>query len=184
MKGDRFRIPQIKNDTSKDIYSHENPLTAARPDWEDTPENITYGRFHRVREFLKSRNIELSGSKILEIGSGKGVLLNLMRAAGANAVGLDINPRAGNDVLQTAGRVEYMPFADGSFDAVVSSAAFDAYVYDQNQKMMLKEIARVLRVGGVYIGFGEQYEAPIGMKVVHELPMGEASAYIVCEKEK
>ena len=49
------------------------------------------------------------------------------------------------------GRIEKLPFADESFDLIVSNAVFDTNSYhSQDQAEMVKEIARVLKQAGIY----------------------------------
>ena len=45
-----------------------------------------------------------------------------------------------------------MPFADDTFDVIFSDNVFDNSVYSQDQELMLKEITRVLKHRGVYVG--------------------------------
>ena len=85
---------------------------------------------------------------VLEVGSGLGLLLQEMRAAGINSVGVDARPR-GEEKRLIGARIEQLPFGDALFDLVLSNAVFDANVYDQDQAAMLLEIARVLKIGGV-----------------------------------
>src|SRR3989344_2912820 len=47
-------------------------------------------------------------------------------------------------------RIEQLPLPDNSFDEIFSYGLFDSDEYDQDKKLMLTEICRVLRKGGVY----------------------------------
>jgi SAM-dependent methyltransferase len=100
------------------------------------------------------------GEAVLDIGCGTGTLAIELkqRTPGARVTGLD----ADADILQRARRkaadegidVELvealstdMPFADGSFDAVLSTLFFHHLDHDA-KRATLAEVARVLRLGG------------------------------------
>ena len=109
---------------------------------------------------LKSVNFELKeDSKVLDVGSGKGLFMEAAKKRGMNIVGVDARPRGPGTEPQVAARIEQLPFADATFDLALSTGIFDKDVYLQDQKTMLEEIARVLKPGGIYIGSGAGREA-------------------------
>ena len=61
-----------------------------------------------------------AGKKILDVASGGGHVTRRLREAGADVVSLDPSPGMHADVLAPA---EHIPFADGSFDCVVTRIA-------------------------------------------------------------
>jgi SAM-dependent methyltransferase len=61
-----------------------------------------------------------AGKKILDVASGGGHVARRLREQGAEVVTLDPSPGMGADVLAPA---EHIPFADGSFDCVVTRIA-------------------------------------------------------------
>jgi SAM-dependent methyltransferase len=61
-----------------------------------------------------------SGKKILDVASGGGHVTRRLRESGAEVVSLDPSPGMRADVLAPA---EHIPFADGSFDCVVTRIA-------------------------------------------------------------
>jgi SAM-dependent methyltransferase len=61
-----------------------------------------------------------SGRKILDVASGGGHVTRRLRERGAEVVSLDPSPGMHADVLAPA---EHIPFADGSFDCVVTRIA-------------------------------------------------------------
>ena len=87
------------------------------------------------------RLIEMAGisppGKILDMGSGEGETVELLKSLGFQALGID--KKNGGDFLN-------LPFEEGSFDAVISECAF--YV-SGNQKRAVEEALRVLKPGGV-----------------------------------
>ena len=101
-------------------------------------------------------------ASVLEVGCGPGLLsIELARTRGLEVTGLDLDPamieraRANADAAAPGGRgpaptfvvgdVAALPFADGSFDLVVST--FSVHHWSDRQAG-LGEIARVLRPGG------------------------------------
>lgn len=77
------------------------------------------------------------GVKVLDVGSGGGHTARRLREGGAEVVTLDPSPGMQADVLAPA---EAIPFADGSFDVVVTRIA--AHHFDDLGKAV-GEIARV-----------------------------------------
>jgi len=100
------------------------------------------------------------GSKVLEVGCGPGHLsTRLARDHGLDVTGLDLDPAMIKRARASVGRlgagvpaptfvvgdVAALPFADGSFDTVVSTLSLHHWA---DPAAGLAEIARVLRPGG------------------------------------
>jgi len=116
------------------------------------------GRWRVWQRLVLSR---LHGRDVLEVGCGPGWLLNDMINAGYQCQAIDASPQmvvAARNTLRRHGvadsvdivsqaRAQQLPFADASFDSVVST--FPApYIADVATTC---EIARVLRPGGLLI---------------------------------
>ena len=100
-----------------------------------------------------------AAGRVLEVGAGTGFNLPHYPAGVADLTltdGLDgmlsrAGRRAGKlgrEVVTTRASVESLPFADGSFDAVVASLLLCSV---EDQDLALAEIRRVLRPGGRYL---------------------------------
>lgn len=95
-----------------------------------------------------------SGQQVLDVACGTGVAAAAAakRVGDAAVVGLDPNPemldvaRRNNPGIEwRTGRAETLPFADQSFDAVVSQFGF---MFFEDRAAALREMIRVLRPGG------------------------------------
>lgn len=88
------------------------------------------------------------GDRILEVGCGVGHLTKRLRELGADAVGIDVNPRAAElavtDGVMTM-RAEALSFEDTSFDKIVSVHAIE---HLPDLEGALEEMNRVLEPGG------------------------------------
>jgi ubiquinone/menaquinone biosynthesis C-methylase UbiE len=91
---------------------------------------------------------DLHGRRVLEVGCGRGHLLQILQEAGADAVGIDTNPQAiatGVTSGMAVGDAERLAYPDRSFDAVVSVHAIE---HLEDLDGALEEMVRVLRPGG------------------------------------
>ncbi|WP_179079162.1 class I SAM-dependent methyltransferase [Streptomyces rectiverticillatus] len=116
------------------------------------------------QKFLAGRAGLHPGMKVLDVGSGVGgPALNIAGASGAHVTGLDITPvrveharrRACDLGLQertafVEGDAMHMPFEDASFDVVY---AVEAICHTADKDRSHAEIARVLKPGGLSIGY-------------------------------
>lgn len=88
-------------------------------------------------------------SNILDVGCGNGFIAHhLQSMLGSTVVGLDVGPN-------TAARINYLPYdgrhfpvQDESFDAVLLCYVLH---HAQDPRLVLNEVSRVLRVGGLVI---------------------------------
>jgi ubiquinone/menaquinone biosynthesis C-methylase UbiE len=101
------------------------------------------------------------GSRILEVGCGRGVALPVLDrlCAPRRLVGLDIDPELlaeaaanlrehGTAAELCAADVRQMPFADGAFDVIVD---FGTLFHIARPQVASAEIARVLAPGGIFV---------------------------------
>lgn len=96
------------------------------------------------------------GHTLLDLGCGKGALVDALRAKGLNAFGCDIANSSASDYVEDAVVKDYLrtiemepyrlPFDDGQFDIVISQVVLE-HVMDYESTF--KEIHRVLKPGGI-----------------------------------
>jgi SAM-dependent methyltransferase len=142
----------------------------------------------KTRDRVLDRAGLRAGARVLDVGCGRGLLL--IGAArrigdGNKAIGIDLwrtRDQSGNDPEVTkrnavaegvgerielhTGDMTQMPFADASFDAIVSTYAIHNVPSREGRSKALHEIARVLAPGGrvsiVDIGPGRAYDRELG----------------------
>jgi len=103
----------------------------------------------------------LAQLEILEVGCGGGLICEELAQRGAKMVGIDLSSGAidtarthaqeqglDQNIYYQQGYAESLPYADGSFSAIV---CFDVLEHVSDLQVTIKEIARVLAPGGVFV---------------------------------
>lgn len=123
-----------------------NPVRAASQRWVETP-------------FLIGPRGMLAGRRVLEVGCGRGVGLEILLSLGAaHVTGFDLDPRMvalaqkqvaqyGDRVRVFVGDAEAIDAPDADFDAVVE---YGILHHVPNWPQALREIARVLKPKGTF----------------------------------
>ena len=140
-----------------------------RPPRYDTGINIlSGGHAVKIRKQIV-RNFVKPGMDILDIGCGTGSLLIDAAKAGADAAGVDISEgmlavarkRISDSGLKdriklyNAGAVEIESlFPENNFDLIVSTLVFSE-LYGEERELVLKQIKKLLKPGGIFILAGE-----------------------------
>jgi SAM-dependent methyltransferase len=133
------------------------------------------------------QHVARPGAVVLDYGCGSGTVVEMLRAAGYDAHGVDIRwPGATTPDIEASdlgreGVLRYyeeggrLPFDDDTFDVVVSDQVFEHVV---PLEASVREIERVLRPGGVashhFPSRAVWREGHIGIPLAHRLPPGRA----------
>ena len=97
-----------------------------------------------IRDWVKPK----PGDRVLDVGCGRGHLVNALRSVGVGAEGIDLNPNAAEVAIVPHVRTmsaTSLDYEDGYFDAIVS---FHAVEHIPHVTAALGEMARVVRPGG------------------------------------
>jgi SAM-dependent methyltransferase len=103
---------------------------------------------------------DVAGRDVLEVGCGSAPCARWLAGQGARAVGLDLSmgmltrgleamTNGGPRVPLVQAGAESLPFVDESFDIVCS--AFGAVPFVADSALVMREVARVLRPGGLWV---------------------------------
>lgn len=100
------------------------------------------------------------GEALLDVGTGTGVVALTAARAGAKVTGLDLTPAlleharengriAGlNNIVWTEGDAEHLPYADASFDVVLSQFG---HMFAPRPEVVVSEVRRVLKPKGRFV---------------------------------
>ena len=127
--------------------------------WDTSGEMRPLHDINPLRTDFIDRRASLAGKRVLDVGCGAGILSEALARRGAQVTGLDPAEAAidaarahaaqeGLGITYEVGAGEDMPYADGSFDAVV---CVDVLEHVRDRARVLAETARVLRPGGTFL---------------------------------
>jgi SAM-dependent methyltransferase len=132
-----------------------SPGSAQRwgPLWGDRAEDWAAGEAQQeptYEEAIRRVGVQ-AGQRVLDIGCGAGVFLQLAAERGAQAFGLDASAALLQlartrcpDADLRAGDMQFLPYEDDSFDLVTG---FNSFFYAQDMVAALREAGRVARPG-------------------------------------
>jgi SAM-dependent methyltransferase len=118
------------------------------------------------------------GGRVLEVGCGRGVALPVLaeRLRPSSLVGVDVDGalvevarrrvvRSGTRAEVRMADVRALPFESGSFDMVIDfGTCYHVAGGGAGRRAALAEIARVLRVGGLFV-----HETPVAQHLAHPI---------------
>jgi ubiquinone/menaquinone biosynthesis C-methylase UbiE len=120
--------------------------------------------FARMRKSMLAQMGDLSHKRILDVGSGTGTMLLMIKQAYPNAdvVGLDGDPQVleiarakartlGLEIQFDHGMAFELPYPDESFDVVLTSMMLH-HLLAEDKRRTAKEMYRMLRLGGRLLG--------------------------------
>lgn len=122
--------------------------------WVRTLKNMVPGRLAYFDRF-----IDWQGKAVLDLGCAGGFLAEALDDRGAHVTGIDPAEKAisaarqhakqaGRDISYDVGVGEALPYDDASFDAV---ACVDVLEHVADLDQVLREVARVLKPGGLFV---------------------------------
>ena len=101
------------------------------------------------------------GRKVLELGPGPGLTTDLLRMAVRRLTALEVDPKLanaltsrlrGSNVKVIEGNATRMPFVGSEFSGAVSFTMLHHVPSRELQDQVLREVFRVLRPGGFFVG--------------------------------
>jgi len=114
-----------------------------------------FGNAEANLAFLRATGALKPGTSLLEIGSGTGALLRHLLRQEVVARGIEISAERMAEGRRLYGELPIdkvegvaLPFADASFDTVLS---FDVFEHIRDSDAHLREVRRVLKAGGRYL---------------------------------
>jgi ubiquinone/menaquinone biosynthesis C-methylase UbiE len=135
---------------------------------------------------LLQPSLGADGGRVLDLGGGTGALaVRLADATGAAFTVLDPTPemlrylKPHERVTGTVGSAERIPFGDGEFDACVIS---DAFHHFRDQDGAVREIARVVRQGGLLLVLVFEPRGWMRLIAWGERLVGEPGAFFTSER--
>lgn len=116
-------------------------------------ENIKKSDDYNTQWILKLSR-QKKGKKLLDAGCGIGYFITMARKLGLKAEGIDISSEAVKIAKKrrekvTLGDLRKMPFKNNSFDIVLAEGSVEHF---PETEKALKEIARVIKPNGIFIG--------------------------------
>ena len=112
------------------------------------------------------------GDDVLEVGPGPGITTDLLRARVPRLTCVEIDDRLasslgrrmkGGNVTVLYEDATSMSLADGAFDSAVCFTMLHHVPSVAQQDRLLREVARVLRPGGIFAGVDSRYSRGFGL---------------------
>jgi len=127
-----------------------------------------------IRRFFQRRKIETSGLHHLDVGCGKGELLNLLRGDFAHSAGCDVSADMMREITGIETRVQTdplkIPFEDEAFDLVTAVCVYH-HVPPASRAALTQEIRRVLKPGGFFCMIEHNPRNPVTRLIVSRTPV-------------
>jgi SAM-dependent methyltransferase len=135
--------------------------------------------FHRrkselIRRFFLRRKTETSELHHLDVGCGRGELLNLLQGDFKRSAGCDVSADMMRQITGIETRVQIdplqIPFEDGAFDLVTAVCVYH-HVPLVSRPSLTQEIHRVLKPGGIFCMIEHNPRNPVTRLIVSRTPV-------------
>jgi len=138
-----------------------------------------------IRAFFQRRRTATAGLRYLDVGCGRGELLDLLRLDFGQVAGCDVSADMMRNISGIETRVQIdpamIPYSDAQFDFVTAVCVYH-HVPPDARAGLTAEIARVLRPGGIFCMIEHNPRNPITRVIVSRTPI-DADAILLPAKE-
>jgi ubiquinone/menaquinone biosynthesis C-methylase UbiE len=155
------------------VYAIDRLLPRPRVGGRESSEAYSLWEYRVGKGILDSyadRLGDLAGKRVLDVGCGLGGKTVAYAEAKARVTGIDLSEKniarcaafareRGADASFAAGDAGRLPFADGSFDAVIANDSLEHFA---DPEAALRELARVVGPGGSIFLFFTPWKSPLG----------------------
>jgi len=155
------------------VYALDRHMPRPRVGGRESSEAYSLWEYRVGKDILESyadRLGDLAGKRVLDIGCGLGGKTVAYAEAKARVTGVDLSAEniarcsvfaraRGVDAVFAAGDAERLPFAAGTFDAVIANDSLEHFA---DPERALRELARVLAPGGSIFLFFTPWGSPLG----------------------
>lgn len=154
--GEKNNFLMLNCKTCRSIYSSNLPIGEETENYDDyyTEENLQVPEFIRKRigEIIEDFSPYFSSGKLLDIGFGSAILMQVARDKGWKPLGVEVSAPAiehaeklGFEVFH--GELSAAKYADDYFDVITASEIIE---HCSEPEILLDEVMRILRPGGLF----------------------------------
>ncbi|HLN03874.1 MAG TPA: class I SAM-dependent methyltransferase [Bryobacteraceae bacterium] len=138
-----------------------------------------------IHRFFQRRRMATAGLRYLDVGCGRGELLDLLRLDFGYVAGCDVSADMMHEISGIETRVQRdpaaIPFSDANFDFVTAVCVYH-HVPPNARAALTAEIVRVVRPGGIFCMIEHNPLNPITRLIVSRTPI-DADAVLLRAKE-